>query len=340
MPPLTEWVDPFGLRVRMYGSGRTTRWQAITYALGVARTLITERHNYEVAYFLMTGLHLVLGLPVARLLGKPIVMKFSCSTFIIRMRDSWAGRLELSFLRRWASSILILNPGMVEEALEVGFDKPRIGWMPNPVDTDHFSPCSPEQRVQHRKELNLSPDAQVIVFVGRLDPQKELPWLLGAFAKVARERPNAVLALVGDGPLRAEIQKLISTLKLNRQVIMTGRLDAKGVMKWLQAGDLFTLVSAIEGLPCALIEAMSAGLPAVVSNIPAHTQLVDNEVHGIVTELGNEESIAQGYLRLIDDPAGRERMGAAARARMLEQYATAKVVDRYETLFTDCIATA
>jgi glycosyltransferase involved in cell wall biosynthesis len=57
-----------------------------------------------------------------------------------------------------------------------------------------------------------------------------------------------------------------------------------GVLRWLQAGDAFVLISAIEGLPCSLIEAMSAGLPSVVSNIPAHTQLVDNEVNGMVTE--------------------------------------------------------
>jgi len=339
MPAVTEWVDPCGLHVRIYGSGRSSRWDNIVYALGVAWTLIAERRNYQVAYFLMQGLHLVPGLPIARLLGKPIVMKFSCSSFVIGMRDSWIGRLELFFLRRWASSILILNPGMVEEALEVGLDRARIGWMPNPVDTDFFCPCIPEQRIQHRRELNVSPDAPVAVFVGRLDHQKKLPWLLGSFARVVKQRPDSVLALVGDGPLRDEVARLVSSLNLDRNVIFTGRLDRTGVLKWLQAGDVFTLVSAIEGLPCSLIEAMSAGLPAVVSNIPAHTQLVESETQGVVTELGDEESTAQGFLRLFDDPAARGRMGAAARSRMQEQFATSKVVDRYEALFAACIST-
>ena len=340
MPAVGEWVDAMGLRVRIYGQGRSTRWQNTVYTLGVARSLITERKNYDVAYFLMQGLQLVLGLPIARLLGKPIVMKFSCSTFILKMRDSFIGRLELFFLRRWASRILILNSGMVDEALEVGFDRARIGWMPNPVDTDHFKPCSPERRLELRKQLKVDPQAPLGVFVGRLDPQKELPWLLGAFTRVVQERPDAVLVLVGDGPLRNEITQLVSTLKLDRNVIMTGRLDAKGVLNWLQAGDVFTLVSAIEGLPCSLIEAMSAGLPAVVSNIPAHTQLVANEEEGMVTELGNEESIAAGFVRLFNDPAARVRMGAAARRRMVEQFSTPKVVDRYEELFAACIAEA
>jgi glycosyltransferase involved in cell wall biosynthesis len=336
MPSVGEWIDPCGLRVRIYGGGGSTRWRDIVYALGVAWTLFKERHDYEVVYFLMSGLHLATGLPVARLLGKPIVMKFSCSSLVVGMRASWLGRLELSFLRRWASRILVLNPGMVEEALEVGFDENRIGWMPNPVDTDHFHPGAREQRVQLRRELNLSPDTPVAVFVGRLDPQKELPWLIGAFAKVVREVPDAVLVLVGDGSLRVQLGELVASLNLDRNVIFTGRLDSAGVLKWLQAGDVFTLISAIEGLPCSLIEAMSAGLPAVVSDIPAHTQLVESEVDGMVTKLGDQDSIARGLIRLLRDPSARERMGAAARERMLAQFSTPKVVDHYETLFEEC----
>jgi glycosyltransferase involved in cell wall biosynthesis len=336
MPSLREWVDPFGLRIRLYGSGGSTRWRDFVYAMGVAWTLFRERNEYEVVYFLMSGMHLATGLPVARLLGKPIVMKFSCSGLVVGLRNSFLGRLELNFLRRWASHILVLNPGMVEEALEVGFEKSRIGWMPNPVDTDHFRPCSPEQRMQWRKEVAIGQDTPLAVFVGRLDPQKELPWLIGAFAKVVREIPNAVLALVGDGSLRAQLGQLVSTLNLDKNVRFTGRQDTAGVLKWLQGSDVFTLISAVEGLPCSLIEAMSAGLPAVLSDIPAHIQLVDSEVEGILTKLGDQESIARGLIRVLGDTEGGKRMGAAGRKRMVEQFSTAKVVDCYETLFAEC----
>jgi len=336
MPELRDWVDPFGLKVRIYGRGGPTHWRDFMYALGVAWTLFKERNRYDVAYFLMSGMHLATGLPVARLLGKPIVMKFSCSGLVVGMRNSFLGRLELSFLRRWASRILVLNPGMMEEALEVGFDHARLGWMPNPVDTDHFRPCSAGERAQLREELQVSPDTPLAVFLGRLDPQKELPWLIGAFARVVREIPDAVLALVGDGSLRTQLGELVSSLNLERNVRFTGRLNTAGVLKWLQAGDLITLVSAVEGLPCALIEAMSTGLPAVVSDIPAHTQLVDTDDNGVVTKLGDQESIARGLVHLLQDPAARARMGAAARRRMVEQFSTSKVVDCYETLFAEC----
>jgi glycosyltransferase involved in cell wall biosynthesis len=81
---------------------------------------------------------------------------------------------------------------------------------------------------------------------------------------------------------------------------------------------------------------MSAGLPPLVSDIPAHTQLVDNEVNGMVTGLGSEESIARGLVRLLGDAGARKRMGAAARVRIAEQFSTPRVVDCYETLFAEC----
>ena len=338
MPAVSEWVDPCGLRVRIHGTSKSPFWRDLVYALGVAWTLFRERNDYEVVYFLMSGLHLATGLPVARLLGKPIVMKFSCSSLVVGMQASLLGRIELSMLRRWAKSILILNPGMVEEAIEVGFDRSRIGWMPNPVDTDQFSPCSPGDKSLIRQTLKVDEDTPLAVFVGRLEAQKELPWLIGAFAKVVTHIPDAKLALVGEGSLRGEMEQLVSSLGISPNVIFTGRLDSTGVLKWLHAGDVFTLISAIEGLPCSLIEAMSTGLPPVVSNIPAHTQLVDNEANGMVTELGNQDSIAQGLVRVLGDPAARSRMGAACRLRITATFSTAKVVDCYEALFSECLS--
>lgn len=334
MPHQRDWVDPFGLRVRIYGRGAVRR-KDLTYAMGVAWTLFKERREYDVAYFLMQGLQLATGLPVARLLGKPIVMKFSCSGLVVGMRDSWIGRLELLFLKKWAAKILILNPGMAEEAIEVGIDQSRLGWMPNPVDTDYFRPVEPEQRAAYRRELNIGEDVPLAVFVGRLDDQKKIPLMLGGFARYARKRPQAKLAILGDGPLREEVRGLSSSLGLDDNVFFGGRVPSSGVLKWNQVADTCMLVSAVEGLPCSLIESMSVGVPPVVSRIPAHTQLIEDGVHGVLTEFGNEESIAQGLHRVLDDRDLRERMGAAARRRMIEEYSTARVGDCYDALFKE-----
>jgi glycosyltransferase involved in cell wall biosynthesis len=338
MPPLTHWVDPCGVSVQLIGGRWPPRLRGYVFALGVAWTLWKERHNYQIAYFVMQGLQLATGLPVAGVLRKSIVMKFSGSGLITQMTKSFLGRLELRFLRKWASRVLVLNPGMEQEAKDAGLDSQRLGWMPNPVDTDVFYPCSSSEREQRRSELNIYPGTLLVVFIGRFHTEKELPGLLRAFRLVVNERPRAILALVGDGPLRAQIVQLARELDLERHVILTGRLDAAGVLKWLHVSDVFTLVSALEGFPCSLIEAMSAGLPALVSDIPANTQLIETEIHGLVTPLGNLEAIAGGLIRLLDDAELRARLGVAGRRRILEHYTTPHIVSCYETLFREVLA--
>src|ERR1039458_6756542 len=135
MPDLAVWTDPAGVPVRIFGGRRFGRLRDYAFALGVVRTLFRERHRYQIVYFLMQGLHLAAGLPVARWLGKPIVMKVSGSSIITAMRQSWLGRGGLRSLRKWAARVMILNRGMAEEAASAGFEPHHLLGMPNPVDT-------------------------------------------------------------------------------------------------------------------------------------------------------------------------------------------------------------
>jgi glycosyltransferase involved in cell wall biosynthesis len=288
----------------------------------------------------MQGLHLAVGLPVARALGKPVVMKVSGSGIITSMRNFLLGRLELRFLQRWAHRVMILNPGMAAEAAAAGFRADRLLWMPNPVDTGEFAPCAPERRLEIRARHGIPPAAPVIVFVGRLAPEKELPSLLRAFAAVRKDVPDALLALVGDGPVRGDLETLAADLNVSGAIRFTGRRPASDVANWLQAGDLFALVSSNEGLPCSLVEAMAAGLPSVVSAIPGNVQLVEPGVHGLHATVGDSSSIAHALTALIRDERSRARMGSAARRLVLEAYSMDKVADRYEALFSEALVGA
>ncbi len=339
MPAATRWTDPCGLPVRLFGGKWPERWRGYVFALGVAWTLFRERHRYQVVYFLMKGVHLATGIPVAGMLKKHIVMKFSGSNLITEMAGSRLGRMELGFLRRWADRVMVLNPGMFQEAAHAGLAPNQLMWMPNTVDTNEFCPAGGSTRAGLRRELGVPAAALVVTFVGRLAPEKELPSLGRAFARVCRACPEARLAVVGDGPGRAELLRVLQESGVEGNVIWAGQVDAGAVRKWLQASDVFTLVSSLEGLPCSLIEAMAVGLPAVVTDIPAMLQLVDNEVQGLVAKLRDEESIARALLRL-QDPALRERLGTAGRQRVLATFSTDKVTGLYEELFDSLLGTA
>lgn len=336
MPDLARWTDPAGVPVRIFGR-RGTWFRDYAFALGVAWTLFRERGRYQVAYFLMQGVHLAAGLPVARWLGKPVVMKISGSSIITLMRESWMGRLELRLLKKWARRIMILNSGMADEAAAAGFEPDHLLWMPNPVDVDEFAPCPPERRNELRAQLGIWGDSPAVLFAGRLAPEKELASLIRAFAAIAPDVPGAQLVLIGDGPLRSELETLACTLGVAPSIRFTGRQTPAEVRCWLQASDAFALVSSNEGLPCSLLEAMSVGLPSVVSDIPANVQLIDPGVHGYHARLGDAASIADALRKLLLDQPARARMGAASRRRVLESYATDKVIDRYEELFSEAL---
>ena len=333
MPPVRRWIDPGGVPVKLYGNG-SGRLADYAFALGVVRTLWRSRRQVQLVYFVMPGIHVAVGVPIARALGLPVVMKFSGSNTVRSLTESLVGRLELRFLRRWADQILLLNSGMLEEAVRCGLDRRRISWMPNPVDMNEFVPCSRAERGQVRAELGLPEMSHTAIYVGRLAPEKELATLLRAFHQVVREAPRARLVLVGDGPERTRLQEMATALDLGDKVRFTGMLDTKQVLRWLRASDVFVLVSSLEGLPLSLIEAMAVGLPSVVSDIPATRQLVSHEKTGLVTPLGEEAAVAAALLRLFNDAVLGERFGSAARQEVAAKFSTEHVAQSYETLFS------
>jgi glycosyltransferase involved in cell wall biosynthesis len=337
MPDTARWTDPAGVPVRIFARRSRGRFRDWAFAFGVAWTLFRERRNYQLVYFLMQGAHLALGLPVAQWLGKPIVMKISGSGIATTMRGSWLGRLELRWLDKWARRVMILNSGIAAEAVAAGLDSQRLLWMPNPIDTGEFVPCSPDARQGLRERFGIPACATVVIYVGRLAPEKELSSLLGAFAAVVRRLPNALLILIGDGPSRQELEIRADQLGLTGRVRFAGRQPVSDICHWLQASDLFALVSSNEGFPCSLSEAMAAGLASVVTDIPGNTQLIDPGVHGLVVPVGDEARIAEAIAGLLADSESRARMGTAARRRVLDNYSTDKLVGRYEALFEEAL---
>lgn len=334
MPAVRDWIDPVGVPVTILTRRSRGRWKDIVFALGVAWTIWRRRKTTDVIYFLMQGLHVAAGLPVARLAGKRIVMKISGDGIVSAMQRSRAGRLELGWLRQWAVPVMLLNESMIREAMAAGFPREQLVWMPNPVDVDEFRPAGSGEVARLRQRFGLPAGATVAIYVGRLSAEKGLPGLVRGFCRAAGTAPESILVLVGDGPMRAELEELARRLEpAPGQIRFTGRVPLSEVPFQLRASDVFALTSPNEGFPCALLEAMCAGLSSVVSDIPANAQLVEDGVHGLTVRWDDDDAIGRALLRLFRDPELRTGMGRVARERVVENYSTVRVAERYEALF-------
>ncbi|MEV0535445.1 glycosyltransferase [Kitasatospora sp. NPDC050463] len=175
------------------------------------------------------------------------------------------------------------------------------------------APQGPAARAAARAELGLPQDAFVVGTVGNLTPKKDQATLLAAHARLRRHHPRARLVLIGAGPLESRLRAHADELGASGSVLFAGsRPDVPALLPGL---DVFALSSRQEGLPVALMEAMTSGLPAVVTRVGGMPEVLDDGDQGLLVEPGDPAALATALGRLADDRELRERLGAAARER-------------------------
>ena len=150
-----------------------------------------------------------------------------------------------------------------------------------------------------------------LIFVGRLVPIKRPDVLLRIVAKVAAEIPHIRLVIVGDGPLRAELETQAHQLGISGNVTFAGHQS--DVFAWLRRSRVFVLTSDSEGLPLSVMEAMTAGLPAVASDVGDLADLVRDGANGCLPPRRDVDAFARRIVELLSDEERYERFVAEAR---------------------------
>ena len=187
------------------------------------------------------------------------------------------------------------------------------------------APLLPD-RATARRELDLAADAPVALCAARMVEQKRHDVLIRAWARV---RPDAVLLLAGDGPLRGDVERQVAQLGLTGRVRVLGaRSD---MPRLLAAADVCTLSSDWEGLPVALLEAMACGRPVVATAVDGVAEVLRHG-GGELVPPGDDEALGRALDGLLGDPAAARAAGEAARAVIAEHYDPAVMMRRYDDL--------
>lgn len=214
--------------------------------------------------------------------------------------------------------------------VDLGVDA-AIEVVPNGVDLAPFlQPAAPIER----GAWGFGPDHVVLVYVGRLGPEKNLTFLLRAFAGVAQAYPQARLLIVGDGPERDNLEDRARRSDLTGRVHFAGMIDYSELPRHLASCDAFVTASVTEVHPLTVIEALAAGLPALGIRSPGIQDTIEDGVNGLLSGDDVAEFTAM-LTRLVSEDALRRRLAAQARPSA-ERYdvkrTSAILLDHYQRL--------
>ncbi len=212
------------------------------------------------------------------------------------------------------------------------------------VDTDEF--CPPANRSLRGNESDedgqqSNPPPHVggtIVCVARFVAVKNLCLLLDACALLCERGVDFRCVIIGDGPLRAELESKRASLKLETIVEMPGAARQDEVLKWWQRAAVGVLSSENEGMPVCLMEAAACGVPVVATHVGGVPELVRDGETGLLTPMGDAGALATALERILRDTELRQRMSKAARRRAVEQFSVARQVGSLLALWRKVLA--
>ena len=193
------------------------------------------------------------------------------------------------------------------------------------VDTERFRPGAPE-RMARRARLGLAPDDVAVGTVGRLAWQKGVDHLFAVVERVRPRAPRARFFILGDGREAAQIREAAGAL--DGAVTLLGHDE--DVPGFLAAMDLMVQPSRQEAMAQTTLEAMAAGLPLVSTDTVGADEAIDDGVSGVLVPVGDVAAMKDAIVSLVEDPAARARLGAAARTRVIADFSLAHALDRCE----------
>jgi len=186
-------------------------------------------------------------------------------------------------------------------------------------------------RAEVRAAFGWPADAPLVLFAGRLMPQKGVDVLVAALDLLQHVRPQIRTLIAGDGPLKDELQGTAHAFQLDDRVKFLGHRG--DVPRLLAAADVLVLPSRYEGLPNVVLEAMTYRKAVVATAAPGTTEVVADGETGLLVPVDDANALARSIRTLVDDPDLRRRMGEAGRARVEAEFGVDAMVDRFAALY-------
>lgn len=295
-------------------------WRIAPNAAAIARQLRDER--FDLLYMNNQPRSNLEGYLAAERTGVPVVQH--CR--IEPLMDA----ADAAIVNRVASKVIGVSNGVVGALVRHGVQPDKCVAVLNGID-----PAQPlPDGTAVREQLLAGREHEIVLgAVGQLVERKGLRFLLQATAELLRRQLPVRLLLVGDGPQRAELERLAASLGIAGQVVFAGFQPQP--LAYTAAMDVCVLVSQSEGLPRVLLEAMLLAKPVVASRVVGSQELVADDDSGLLVPYGDSAALAEALAKLVADAGLRQRMGQAGEARVKAQYTIARYVAGTEAILAE-----
>jgi glycosyltransferase involved in cell wall biosynthesis len=281
----------------------------------IGRTLSRLMREHDPDVVLLNGLTTACSV---LLVDRSLASRTICCDHNHFSARSWPWRL----LRRW------LYPQVATVVSLTRADQARFTDI-NPR-TEVIYNASALPRPYGRSRTGSIDDRPRVIAVGRHVRQKGLDLLLRAWVPVAAALPQARLRIVGDGPLRDALREQARQAGISRSVEWFERID--DMLPQYRGADVFVLPSRYEGMPLALLEAQAVGLPSVAFDCPTGPAEIIDVDSGVLVPAGDVAALSRALIALLQDPAGRHRMGRAARRRSRQLFSRGSHLQHWQDL--------
>ena len=321
-------------RLREYGIQVATFSAPKLFHLGRLRDLIQflQNGNFDI---IQTHLQYsnILGSVAGRIANIPVVSMLHSTGYTLNNKTSDLIKDKIEHLAlRYLPARVVAVGFKVADVYHSYLRRESIEVISNAVAT--IASISNKERTSIREELSILPVQPVLITVGRFSPPKSYEDLIEAFSKLVIRRPDAVLIMIGDGPLFSKIKALVVSMKLQESVCLLGERD--DVPRFLSSSDVYVSSSIWEGLPMAILEAMMAGLPVVATEVGDIPRIITPSV-GRVVPVSQPELLANAVESILNNDSGREKMGIAAREYAVRNFSVQVWMEKLLNLYQLCL---
>jgi glycosyltransferase involved in cell wall biosynthesis len=323
------------IRIPVWGSEMI---KTILFNLAALPLLLIKHKKYDLIHLhSLNGLYS--AILIRFLLGKKVIYKMTnCSMDDpISLKKQPGGRLKFKFFSKTDCAVAVSQDGL-DSYRQTRLPVEKCVWIPNGVDTLRFKPLAPAEKVHLRKKFRLEQDATILIYSGNINPAKGVHRIVAAMKILVPESKNLFCIILGpvhDDVYFREMKKEIADAGLEPYFRFTGQVE--NVVEYLQAADIFVFPSDHEGMPNALLEAMSVGLACVASQISGCTDAIVDNQNGFLFASDDLKRLSKCLRILISHPDLKSRFGQNARKSIRENFALEVVARRYQQLYLELL---